>query len=87
MENKRSIMFDYIGQWRQTNLTKKRFAEEHQISVYSFKYWCKLYEQSCSFSLEGPKFIEVKPTKVVVEKVKQVQIELTLPNGLQIKIY
>lgn len=87
MENKQSIMFAYVEEWLKTNLTKKRFSEEHQLSPYSFQYWCKIYQQTHCTSEEGSQFIEIKSAKEVVDKLREVQMELTLPSGIQIKIY
>ena len=87
MGNKQSAMFEYVEQWQQTNLTKKRFAEEHQLSVYSFRYWCDMYKQTHDNSLSEENFIEVHPENMGRQKVHQAQIEMTLPNGIQIKIY
>ena len=87
MDNKQSIMFAYVEEWLKTNLTKKRFSEEHQLSVYSFQYWCKIYQQTHCSSEEQPQFIEIKPKKELVDLSRKVQMELTLPSGIQIKIY
>ena len=87
--DKKSKMFALVAQWRESGLTRTVFAQQCGIGVASFDFWCrKQYNEVVKFGDRStPKFIELKDSVESSDKNIRTQIELTLPNGLLIKIY
>ena len=73
-------------------MTKKDFALANGISYDSIKYWIrKLYPEELNrrseYINEDFSFIELTQENFKAEGSRTPQIELTLPNGIQLKIY
>ena len=86
MDKKRK-MFSLVGQWRESGLSRKVFAKQHNIPRTSFSYWCKKQSNEVVKSGEQPTFIELTSNAGARELINRPQIELKLPSGLVIKIY
>lgn len=90
--SKQSQMISMVELWKQSGKTKKDFAEENGLSYHSLKYWIfKLYHQDRIRTSEHRNqdfsFIELNQEEFKPESSRTPQIELTLPNGIQLKIY
>ena len=86
MDKKRK-MFSLVEKWRESNLTRKVFANQHGIRSTSFDYWCKKQSNELVKNGDQPTFIELTSNEREREPVNRPQIELNLPSGLVIKIY
>ena len=87
MQEKKSKMFALVEQWRKSGLTRRVFAEKHRLGIQSFDYWCKKHYNEVLKNSHTTSFIEVSPSPIFIENKSRPQIELELPNGLQIRIY
>ena len=90
--SKESEMISMVELWKQSNQTKKDFALEHGISYDSFRYWThklcpEVSIRRTSYKDQDFSFIEIKQDDFKQESCRTAQIELTLPNGIQLKIY
>ncbi len=90
--SKEAEMSSMVELWKQGEKTKKDFAMEHGISYDSFRYWThKLCPEESirrtSFKDQDFSFIELTQENFKSEGSRIPQIELTLPNGIQLKIY
>ena len=86
MDKKRK-MFSLVEKWRESNLTRKVFAEQNGISPTSFDYWCKKQSNEVLKNVDQPTFMELTSNAGEPEMINRPQIELKLPSGLVIKIY
>ena len=86
MDKKRKMFF-LVEKWRESNLTRKVFANQHGIRSTSFDYWCKKQSNEVLKNVDQPTFIELTTNSGSREPVNRPQIELNLPSGLVIKIY
>lgn len=90
--SKETQMVSAVELWKQSGMTKKDFAMEHGISYDSFKYWVrKLYSEEpirrTDINNQAFSFIELNQEEFKQEHCRTPQIELTLPNGILVKIY
>lgn len=89
---KESEMISMVELWKQSNQTKKDFAMKQGISYDSFRYWThKLCPEESirrtRYKDQEFSFIELTQENLKSESSRTPQIELTLPNGIQLKIY
>ena len=87
MQEKKSVMFALVEQWRKSGLTRRVFVEKQGLGIQSFDYWCKKQYNEVVKYKESPTFIEVSHTPLLMNEKSHPQIELELPSGLQIRIY
>ena len=80
-------MFSLVEKWRESDLTRKAFAQQNGISLTSFDYWCKKQSNEVVKNVDQPTFIELTSNAGAHELINRPQIELKLPSGLMIKIY
>jgi len=80
-------MFSLVEKWRESDLTRKAFAQQNGISLTSFDYWCKKQSNEVVKNVDQPTFIELTSNAGARELINRPQIELSLPSGLVIKIY
>jgi hypothetical protein len=85
--DKKSKMFSLVGQWRESGLSRKVFANQHGIRSTSFDYWCKKQSNEVLKKGDQPTFIELASNTEERELINHPQIEIKLPSGLLIKIY
>lgn len=90
--SKETRMVSLVELWKQSNKTKKQFAQEHGMSYDSFRYWTlklcpeESMKRTC-YKDQDFSFIELNQEEFKEESSRTPQIELTLPNGIQVKIY
>jgi len=91
-------MFGIVDQWRKSGTTKKIFAQKAQLTKSKLEYWIRkrnASESPDSPEFTCPEFIEVCSNSSHLEsKVREkmpssenLQIELTFPSGLCLKIF
>ena len=90
--SKKTQMTSVVELWMNSGMTKKDFALANGISYDSIKYWIrKLYPEELNrrseYINEDFSFIELTQENFKAEGSRTPQIELTLPNGIQLKIY
>jgi len=83
--NKQS-MFPLVEQWRKTDLKKNDYAEQHGISIATFRYWCRKHYEEVLRGRKS-KFIEIDHHQIFPDVERKPQVELDLPSGLRLKIY
>jgi hypothetical protein len=90
--SKEAEMSSMVELWKQSNQTKKDFAMAHGISYDSFRYWThklcpeESIRRTC-YKDQDFSFIELTKENFNLEQSRTPQVELTLPNGIQLKIY
>ena len=96
--NKQEQMFALVGQWRESGLSRKAFADQHNITGKSFDYWCRkqsgkvakpqsMIKTSPKLPETSPGFIELASDPDVFSKQQSIRMELELLGGIRIKIY
>jgi hypothetical protein len=96
--SKQEQMYALVGQWMESGLSRKVFADQHNITGKSFDYWCRkqfhevskpqsLGTTSCKLATKPPLFVELTSDTKVFQKSQPVRMELELPSGIRIKIY
>jgi hypothetical protein len=90
--SKETQMVSLVELWKQSNKTKKQFAQEYGMTYDSFRYWTlKLCPEESmkrtSYKEHDFSFIELNQEEFKAGSSRTPQIELMLPNGIQLKIY
>jgi hypothetical protein len=96
--NKQEQMFALVGQWRESGISRKAFADQHNITGKSFDYWCRKQfnevvkprspiKASPKSPVNSPGFVELTSGQDVFLRKQPVRMELELPGGIHIKIY
>ena len=91
MANERSEkrMFELVEQWKQSNKSMKTFAEENNLTYFTFQYWFRKFKEKkkprSSDSSIGFIPVSIEEHKKSTSGIPQ--IEFRLPNGVEIKIY
>lgn len=93
--DRQATIVEMVNQWRESGLPIRVFAQNAGISKSKLDYWIRKQKYSQGHRLQNPAFIEVGTISDSVEQpiteksiIRKVpQIELTLPNGLCLKIY
>jgi len=96
--DKKEMMFELVKQWRKSSVTRKVFANEHDITEASFDYWCKKqYNEVVKAGRTAtaprkpqsamPGFIELTSSLDMNIQKQPMRIELELSGGIRIKIY
>ena len=82
-------MFELVEQWKQTDKSMKTFAEENNLTYFTFQYWCRKFKGK-----KKPRpsdlpvgFIPVSIKEPIKSTSGIPQIEFRLPNGVEIKVY
>jgi hypothetical protein len=91
-----TTMFGIVDQWKASGLHKKVFAQKSGLTQSKLEYWIRKREISNIEESQCPSFIEISPLGSPFLESKQsektptrekLQIELTFPSGLSLKIY
>jgi hypothetical protein len=91
--SKETQMTSVVELWKESGMSKKGFALKHGISYDSIKYWIRKFypeeptRRSSSNNNQDFSFIELNQEEFKAESSRAPQIELILPNGIQLKIY
>ena len=82
-------MFELVEQWKQSNKSMKTFAEENNLTYFTFQYWCRKFKEKKKSKLSDSavEFIPVSIKEPTKSTSGYPQIEFRLPNGLEIKVY
>jgi hypothetical protein len=91
------IMFAHVRAWQREKMTMKAFAQSIGVTKNKFEYWYRKYKRINTTPKTLTEFIELQPpqqTNKTFEAEKQDQaslptlkFELSLPDGLSLKIY
>jgi hypothetical protein len=84
-QEKKAMMFALVGQWRKSNLSRSAFADQNEISLASFDYWCRKQLNEV-VKVQNPTFIEIGQPRVLFTD-KSPQVEMEFASGLRLKIY
>lgn len=74
LQDKRSLMFTMVEQWRQSGLSQKEFSEVHNIRCGKFQYWIRKHGHS---EVRGSGFIELN-------RLTGSGISIRYPNGVEL---
>lgn len=87
------VMFAHVKSWQSTNMTKKAFAKSIGVTRDKFAYWLNKYRKIYDEENDTPAFIQLEPS-LIESKPKQkstgcpkLEMELSLPGGVCLKIY
>lgn len=87
-------MSSIINEWQESGLSIEAFAQNKKITKTKLQYWeRKLHKEKCqneaspAFFEIGPGLSHVQITKESSPAAGKLQIELTFPSGLCLKIY
>ena len=84
---KQQYWFDHITTAKQSKQTMSAYAAQHNLcvkSLYSWTWQLKQLSQSAT-KKENP-FIKISTPKVPSEKIAVASVNVTLPNGISLKI-
>lgn len=90
-----TTMLKIIKEWKESGITLSDFAKKKGITRTKLQYWLKKLNPENYQSINFPAFLEIGPEirniKPLTENTSQVpgklQIELTFPSGLCLKIF
>lgn len=74
LQDKRSLMFTMVEQWRQSGLSQKEFAKVHNIRCGRFQYWIRKHGHN---EAQGSGFIELN-------RLTGSGISIRYPNGVEL---
>lgn len=88
-------MFGIINEWKESGLSVRDYAQEKGISKSKLAYWIRKLETGEKVETPFPAFIEVSsvssqvesPVREKAQAPGKLQIELTFPSGLCLKIF
>ena len=88
-------MFGVINEWKESGLPTKRYAQKKGLTKSKLEYWIRKLEVPKSQEVPFPAFIEVGSVSThvksheieTVQTPGKLQIELTFPSGLCLKIF
>jgi len=84
---KKEKMFGLVALWRKSGLTRKTFAEQHDINMATFCYWCRKQSKEVLKPAGQDNFIELSIGPKAVEQPIRPAAEFGFPSGLRVKIY
>ena len=89
IKNSEKRMFELVEQWKQSNKSMKIFAEENNLTYFTFQYWCRKFKEKkiTKPNNSSAGFIPVTIKEPQKTSSKIPQIEFHLPNGIEIKVY
>ncbi len=83
-ENDRKAMLALIELWQNSGMRQNDFYQQHNIPAHVFYYWHKCYRKLQHKTAKplpsSNQFIELQPKATVLKS----NIEIRLPNGIQI---
>lgn len=86
-ENKRTMMFKLIEQWRQSGMSQIKFAKSKNIKLRKFCYWIKRYKQSQQDQQEPVQQAQSNDTGFIeLSGISSQNILIRYPNGVEISI-
>ncbi|HSO85596.1 MAG TPA: hypothetical protein VLQ91_03530 [Draconibacterium sp.] len=97
LHEKKAEMFASVERWKQSSMTKGRYAQSVGISKSKFEYWVRKVRETGLSADDFPGFVEIgrqskaRPLPEVVEpcsgNIPLPQVVLNFPGGLCLKIY
>ena len=83
---KQDKMFAMIERWQRSDKTKAAFARDAGVSINTFHYWCRRFDEECCDLPTSP-FVEV--TNGTVDEVSsgEPRLRVEYPDGVIISIY
>lgn len=90
-------MFGVINEWKESGLSVREYAQKKGISKSKLTYWIRKLDMDTGGKVDSPfpAFIEVSsvssqiesPVREKEQAPGKLQIELTFPSGLCLKIF
>jgi hypothetical protein len=90
-----ATMFGVINEWKESGLPVERYAQKKGFTKSKLEYWIRKLEVPKNQEVPYPAFIELgsisahtRPLESeTVQTAGKLQIELTFPSGLCLKIF
>ena len=90
-----ATMFGIVNQWRESGTPIGAFAQKVGLTKSKLSYWVRKAGPGNSHEPQYPEFIEINPASPHLQPragqkastPEKLQVELTFPNGLCLKIY
>ena len=82
--DKQEQMFALVEQYYQSGLSARLFSEQHHISYTTFSYWVRRKRELSRRENSDGEFIPVNISGNISSPTDA--IELTYPNGVQVKL-
>lgn len=83
---KRDTMFAMIERWQRSGKSKAAFARDAGVSINTFHYWCRRFDEEGSDLSTSP-FIEVTNGAVGEVSLDEPRLRVEYPDGVIISIY
>jgi hypothetical protein len=88
-------MFGVINEWKESGLPVDRYAQKKGLTKSKLEYWIRKLDVSKNQEIPYPAFIEVGSVSThtgsheieAAQTPGKLQIELTFPSGLCLKIF
>ena len=89
-------MYGIVREWQDSGIAVKHFAQGKGITKTKLEYWIRKFNSELNQALPLPAFVEIGPgvsaIKIPTPKpphqaTEKLQIELTFPSGLCLKIF
>jgi len=90
-----TTMEGIINEWKESGLVIKDFAQKKKITKTKLQYWIRKLTPEKDQNRQLPAFFEISPSQLHTETTTKeslpengkLQIELTFPSGLCLKIF
>jgi len=81
---KQDRMFAMIARWKRSDLSKAAFARQAGVSINTFHYWCRRFEEQNGAADSSP-FVEVRHAEDRRDGTPRVRLQY--PDGVIISVY
>lgn len=79
-------MYGIVKAWQQSGISKRFYAEQHNIKYATFQYWCKRNREQHSSERWSPFFAELTSSIGVAEAASPSSVVITLASGTRIEV-
>lgn len=76
----------YYDTWKASGLSKHEFCQQHNLPDGTFYAWCHHFDKAVSSVDDASAFSPVGIVDNVASEVEAIPIELTLGNGIRIRL-
>ena len=71
-----------VARWRKSGESRAAFARRHDLSGWSFWYWCRKLSDTAPARTAAPMFVPVR----VTPEAEAPFIEIVLPDGARVRV-
>src|SRR2546425_5400488 len=71
-----------VARWRMSGESRAAFARRHDLSGWSFWYWCRKLSETAPARVAAPMFVPAR----VTQEADAPSIEIVLPDGARVRV-